>query len=278
MLGKLMKYDIKSMIRVFIPMWIVAPIMALMLSFSIRGAIAWANGSMLGGMLSIGNNILMAIAGILFAGAIIGLLVMTVVFVIQRFWNGLLKEEGYLMFTLPVKVWELIVSKALTATLISCISMVIGVFSGVILGVFSTDDIVYVMASLWEYLLKGFVKTGPVFWMNVIIFILVLIVGTMSSIYHVYAAMSLGHLFATHKVAGSCISYIGISIIVSVIENIIKLFGAYLISDHYYPASYDLLEAISSVYLLYMLLVAVAEVIIYHVITERILSKKLNLE
>lgn len=278
MLGKLMKYDIKAMIRVFIPMWIVAPILALMLSFSIRGAIAWANGSMLGGMLSIGNNILLAIAGILFAGAIIGLLVMTVVFVIQRFWNGLLKEEGYLMFTLPVKVWELIVSKALTATLISCISMVIGVFSGIVLGVFSTDDIVYVMASLWKYLLKGFVKTGPVFWMNIIIFILVLIVGTMSSIYHVYAAMALGHLFATHKVAGSCISYIGISVIVSVIENIIKLFGAYLISDNYYPASYDLLEAVSSVYLLYMLLVAVAEVIIYHVITERILSKKLNLE
>lgn len=41
MLRKLIKYDIKSISRVFIPMWILTPIVALMLSFSIRGMSTW---------------------------------------------------------------------------------------------------------------------------------------------------------------------------------------------------------------------------------------------
>ena len=36
MLSKLVKYDIKSLIRVFIPIWIVAPIVAVMLSGAIH--------------------------------------------------------------------------------------------------------------------------------------------------------------------------------------------------------------------------------------------------
>lgn len=43
MLGKLMKYELKSLSRAFIPMWILAPIIALMLSLSIRGMVAWSD-------------------------------------------------------------------------------------------------------------------------------------------------------------------------------------------------------------------------------------------
>lgn len=95
MLGKLMKYELKSLSRAFIPMWILAPIIALMLSLSIRGMVAWSDSPI--GRMSIvnaGNGMLMAVMVILFIGAVMGLLIMTVVFVIQRFWNGLLKEVG----------------------------------------------------------------------------------------------------------------------------------------------------------------------------------------
>ncbi len=105
MLGKLMKYDMKSMSRAFIPMWILAPVISLLLSVSIRSAIEWTDNPLLSGMINAGSSILMIITGLLFAAALVGLLIMTIMFVIQRFWNGLLKEEGYLMFTLPVKVW-----------------------------------------------------------------------------------------------------------------------------------------------------------------------------
>lgn len=277
MLGKLIKYDLKSMSRAFVPMWLIAPVVALMLSFSIRGTVAWANTSRLGSLFVLGNGLLLAIMGILFFGALVGLFVMTIVFVIQRFWNGLLKEEGYLMFTLPVKTWELVVSKALTATLVSGISIIMGIFSGVILAVFSTEEVIRSLSMAWKYVFSEFIKLGPTFWLNVLLFILLLILGTAQSIYHAYAAMSIGHLFQTHKVIGSCVSYIGISIIVSIIGNIVNAVISTAIPDINYW-SYDLMEMMSTAYLLYMILATFVELVAYHVITERILSKKLNLE
>lgn len=277
MLGKLIKYDLKSMSRAFVPMWLIAPVVALMLSFSIRGTVAWANTSRLGSLFVLGNGLLLAIMGILFFGALVGLFVMTIVFVIQRFWNGLLKEEGYLMFTLPVKTWELVVSKALTATLVSGISIIMGIFSGVILAVFSTEEVIRSLSMAWKYVFSGIIELGPTFWLNVLLFILLLILGTAQSIYHAYAAMAIGHLFQIHKVIGSCVSYIGISIIVSIIGNIVNAVISTVIPDINYW-SYDLMEMMSTAYLLYMILATFVELVAYHVITERILSKKLNLE
>ncbi len=284
MLKKLIKYDLKSMSRAFIPMWILAPVVSLLLSFSIRGTIAWANSSIPGRqMLTLGNGILTAVMVILFIGAGMGLLIMTVVFVIQRFWNGLLKEEGYLMFTLPVKTWELIVSKAVTATLISSISAVVGVFSAIILAVCSTEEVVRTLAMAWKYFLSYLIHVDPIFWIDLVLFILVLVAGTVKSIYHVYAAMSLGHLFQTHKVAGSCVSYIGISMVVSIITNIIGTVVSLALPDdwtYYWGFTYreGMFGMLSAAYLLYMLVFALLETMVYHVITERILSTKLNLE
>lgn len=54
MLGKLMKYDMKSMSRAFIPMWILAPVISLLLSVSIRSAIEWTDNPLLSGMINAG--------------------------------------------------------------------------------------------------------------------------------------------------------------------------------------------------------------------------------
>lgn len=53
----------------------------------------------------------------------------------------------------------------------------------------------------------------------------------------------------------------------------------YVLPDiNYYGMSWGLMEAMSSLYLLYMIAAAVLQIVILHIITERILSKKLNLE
>ena len=44
---------------------------------------------------------------ILYVGLIIAVMVVAVALIIMRFYHGLLKDEGYLMFTLPVKPWQL---------------------------------------------------------------------------------------------------------------------------------------------------------------------------
>ena len=66
---------------------------------------AVANAWQIAGILS------MIIYGFLF----FGIMVVSLVVVIQRFYKSLLGDEGYLMFTLPVETWKLVMSKLLVA-------------------------------------------------------------------------------------------------------------------------------------------------------------------
>ncbi|MDR1257213.1 MAG: hypothetical protein LBJ86_05660, partial [Spirochaetaceae bacterium] len=58
------------------------------------------------------------------------LFVITLVLVVQRFRNNFLKDEGYLMFTLPASPWQLVASKALAALcafLSACVVIVLSI-------------------------------------------------------------------------------------------------------------------------------------------------------
>jgi hypothetical protein len=49
--------------------------------------------------------------------------------VIRRFWNNLLRDEGYLTLTLPAPVWTLTASKAIAALCISLLSILVVILS-----------------------------------------------------------------------------------------------------------------------------------------------------
>lgn len=278
MLGKLIKYDLKSMSRAFIPMWILAPVISLMLSLSIRGTIAWEDSPIANYMVS-GTGMLTAVMVLLFMGVMIGLFVMTILFVIQRFWKGLLKEEGYLMFTLPVEPWQLITAKGLSATLITCISVADGIFSCMILAVASTDEVILELISVWSYIKQDIARIGPMIWVLILLFIVMIIVGLIKSIYQVYASMALGQLFEGHRIVGSCVSYIGISVVISVITSIVMMIVSRILPDSWLYYTINSSGTIFGItYMILLILVAALQVVVFHVITERILSTRLNLE
>lgn len=279
MLGKLIRYDMKSMSRAFIPMWILAPVIALMLSVSIRGTIAWANSPLAGNFMATGNGMVMAVMMLLFTGVMIGLAVMTILFVIQRFWNGLLKDEGYLMFTLPVETWELITSKGITATVISLISIADGIFACAILAIASVDEVIEALSGAWVYFWREVTEEiGALFWVMAVLLILLMVLSTAKSIYQAYAAMALGQLFESHRVIGSCVAYVGMSIVLSVLTSIVTMIIGMFVPDDwiYYVNSRGELFGVG--YLLLLLIVTAVQLLIFHVIAERILSTRLNLE
>ena len=144
MLSKLVKYDIKSLIRVFIPIWIAAPIVAVMLSGALH-LISVSDGPLMNLFSEYVGPILLGILTILFVAVIVGMMIMTLILVIRRFWNGLLKEEGYLAFTLPVEVWQLIVSKVIVAAIVNLISGLIAALSCLILFLGISKEIFYSM-------------------------------------------------------------------------------------------------------------------------------------
>lgn len=282
MLGKLIKYDLKSMSRMFIPIWVLSPVIGLLLSFTARGmiAVSEANGSVINSFQVTSSGIAATIIGLLFVGLMVGLFVMTLMFVIQRFWNGLLKEEGYLMFTLPVETWKLIVSKALTATLITCISTVIGILSCTLLAAASLEDVMKTLSAGFHFFLQGMVEEfGPLGLSVLIVLCLILsVLSVAEGIYEIYAAMALGQLVQGHRVLGACVCFIGLNIILSLVTNFFTaVIGAIFPDDlWYYISSSGTYYGIGN--LLLLIVITVIELLIFHLITERTLSARLNLE
>lgn len=239
MLGKLIKYDVKAMGKIIVPFWIVLLIAGWFLSIRLR----------FGDVTS--SNTLDVIAILVCVMVVTAVFVMTVVIIIQRFWKGLLKEEGYLMFTLPVSARSLILSKMLSALLIS-----LGTIAVLILMFLPLVFIQNVHVS-WKVLLNALDINV---WKSLGYGIALGLAELVSSIYHMYASMALGQLSNRNRFALSVAAYILITIVLGII-------------------SVPIMDMVNEDMMNVLLLAgAVLEVIVFHVVTEYILSKKLNLE
>ena len=278
MLSKLVKYDIKSLIRVFIPIWIAAPIVAVMLSGAIH-LISVSDGPLINLFSEYVGPILLGILTILFVAVIVGMMIMTLILVIRRFWNGLLKEEGYLAFTLPVEVWQLIVSKVIVAAIVNLISDLIAALSCLILFLGISKEIFYSMGYTFSVIWRSMTgELGAYTGVLIALGILFLIVTSICGIYMLYASMSLGQLMEDHRVAGSFLAYIGLNMAVSTITSIGTMIVTNILPDNLVNIMADNAGLIITLYMLIMLVINGIQLAVYHVITEYVLTNKLNLE
>ena len=105
MLRKLLKHEFRATGRVMLPMYLVLLVTAI--------------GSNLAGRKMLDGPEILTTLGLLivmaFGFAIFGVLLMSFVLMIQRFYKNLLQDEGYLMFTLPVSVHQHIWSKLIVS-------------------------------------------------------------------------------------------------------------------------------------------------------------------
>lgn len=270
MFGKLCKYEWKYMMRFFLPMWGVLLVLGIINAFS---APHWLFDYSSQGMEIAG--------GLLFLALYLGfaaVCIVSLVVVIQRFYNGLLKDEGYLMFTLPVKSGALINSKLLVSVVLMFITAVVGlvsimtiVVSGVGWGDF-WDGFAWVFR---ESALSGLEWTMIIVWLIVLI-----LVASAESLYKIYTAMALGHLAKKHRVGWSVAAYLGISFLGSAIWDIL-LFNADWdsIGDVVYRMmnGMSIPQSIVTMELIAIVFYAILSVIFFFV-TRHILEKRLNLE
>ena len=261
MLGKLLKYDFKSMFRVFIPMWLALLAVSFINHFTTR---ARSTDSVLMGLPQV-------VFMILYVGLIIAVMVVSIALIIMRFYNGLLKDEGYLMFTLPVKPWQLISSKCIVATVVSILSL-IAAFLSVTLIAAEASQVPQFFRSLRQALPY---ITGDLVLAMVLVVVLI-IAAVVTEVTHIYASLALGHLASRHRIAWAVLVYIGIN---AVLSMLMVLFGN--VADHFHwhislpageqVATFNLVVGV-------LILLCVVQIAVFFVITERILSKRLNLE
>jgi hypothetical protein len=269
MLGKLLKYDLKSIIKIFIPIWL-----ALLLIAAIKRLAGIVESDSVWGSLST------IIPMVIFVLLTIAMFVITIVFIVQRFYNGLLKDEGYLMFTVPAKPWQLIASKGLSAIIVIVASGIVCILS--ILIIYINGDI---LTEIEEF--SGYIQlSGPQLLGISAAYIGSLLLGMVQTTFHIYLSIAIGHLFSKYRIAMSITAYICINIVMSVISNIINITTGYTSSfaRSLTGLAFNFNEQIQSVYssaintLTATMLMNFAIIIVFFIITERILSRKLNLE
>ncbi|MBQ9166669.1 MAG: hypothetical protein IJX71_07100 [Oscillospiraceae bacterium] len=215
----------------------------------------------------------------LFAAVII-----TTVLNLNRFEKGVFKDEGYLLNTLPVRPWQIITSKLLPAVVWTIVTILMMELSLVLMVVCSREaDLADLFALIQDFLelistvspggllsyLIGFAQTCLMLLLLLITFIL-----------QVYASISLGHLFGSHRTAWA----VGIWFVLNWAQS--TLFDLVMPTAHGITGSlsyvYTFGEVVVSTDLanstLLQMLFYLVWAVIFWAVTQWVLSKKLNLE
>ena len=146
-----------------------------------------------------------------------GLSMILVIYFAIRFYKNLYTDEGYLMHTLPVKPWMLIVSKLTIGTIWFYLIdlLLVGASTWITLialptmAYFSPEDLLELRTMFQSY--------HTIFTVPSILFLAipVMIISSVFSLLTIYASISLGQLFSNHKVLASILCYLGLSTILS---------------------------------------------------------------
>ena len=115
MLGKLLKYDLKWVLKAIVIFYILALIFAILTRL----------------FLSIDNSLLYTVIGKIFNGAMISMLVSSLINSLMRSWvrfiHTIYKDESYLTHTLPVEKKSIYLSKVLTGIITSFLTIIIAI-------------------------------------------------------------------------------------------------------------------------------------------------------
>lgn len=259
MLGKLIKYDFKFLFKTILPLFIVTPILALFCRLF----------SKIGDKLSL-LNIPIKLIMVLSVIFIIFLPFITFIIGVMKFYNSMIKDEGYLTHTLPVKKSSIIFSKVFTSTIVLFLSVIISlacIFIAFNIG----NDIIKTIKEIIDSVYKE--DKLLLFLFPVTIF-----AGYIVDLMIVYAAISLGQKHESKKLFSVVYGLVLYGVNQFVMS--ITIYAPALIVPDYIKR----LEGSSNItgYMDYMLsivcIVYIALTIIYFEIINHFMSKKLNLD
>ncbi len=253
MLRKLLKYDMKSGLRVYGFLWLGIAGLTLLNFLSNRLLNSTEDWQIVVGVMSLFPMVF------IMAGA----MVLPFIYAAVRFYKGLLGREGYLMFTLPTTPWKLLTSKLLAAIFFSVVTIIVAGL-GLSVGLMSFLDSVLEGIPLTP---DVFFSEIPISW-SVLLVIFGMLAQIVTGILKIYMAFCLGHLFRGKRILWSILIYFGLDTIESMIATFLQVIAL---------VAWEGNAALSDAYSLYLPLYLGLGVL-YYFFCERILRNKLNLE
>ena len=218
MLGKLLKHEFRATGRTMLPVYGAVVLLAVLANLSIR----IMDRSV--------HTLVTVFCGLIVAAfvCVIAAGVMTVVMMVKRFYTNYLKDEGYLMHTLPVSVHGLVWSKMIVSVVWFAATFVVVWLVILLTVLFQTGtnlaqffdgfpswaEIKAALASLSE----AGIRMGDL-WTLALELLLTVIASGLYTCLHFYAAMSLGHMFSKDKILLSIVFFVGISFVLSLMTT-----------------------------------------------------------
>ena len=213
MLAKLLKYDFRSMWKQFAVVWPVALVIGLVnrltLPWEGSGVYTVAETPTAGGV----TTVMLLVAVLMIMG------VLALVFILQRFYKGLLGDEGYLMHTLPVKPWQLVTSKLICAVVVIIVSGIVAMLALLVM-VPMDWGAVFQSGFLGDAIQWAAMNLGDVLMMVEICLLMLEMLVLLVLL--LYTSMAVGHLFPRHRAAMSVVAFVVLDILLSNLTSLLS--------------------------------------------------------
>lgn len=269
MLKKLIGYEFRATRRVFLPAYLVLVILSALNGISLAISWNWDTGVTLpSGLLMIVYFVVMMAIGIL-----------SLAYMIVRYHRNLLGDEGYLMFTLPVRPSQHLWSKAIVSTIWMIVTTILCGLSGlfVMTPILMGEGLHFI--EIWNSMRQAFANAVAAYGFSVYFIplevLIVCILCVMAFCMQVYAALSVGQLANRYRLGWSFAAYIGFS----VIEQIIAVFVANILGNVTGEITYGFslsLQIHCGIDLIALWMII--ELVVYFLISNYLLNNKLNLQ
>ncbi|MDR2888427.1 MAG: hypothetical protein LBV33_01125 [Lachnospiraceae bacterium] len=195
----------------------------------------------------------------------------------SRFYRSMYGAEGYLTHTLPATPLQLITAKTIVATLMLIINGLLLCLSGCALAVSlaaSLGETIPWNAMMVALTDPSFTGGTPII-VYIILYLVMLLIGLITSILMIYASASLGQLFNKHRVLGSVGIYFGLSMAMQITMTVLMIASVSIMVnlDGYNQSSDNFLSTF-----IQSTIATALYGFVFFIITYAITKKKLNLE
>lgn len=260
MFKKLLKYEFQSVGKWYLGIYVGALVLSAILGFWLQALTlrAQAGSTEPGGA----EMVLFGTSFMTFGILIAALGLSTFFMVINRFRKNVYGRQGYLTMTLPVSSHQIILSKLVASLVWYFLAGVTTVLSiGIILAVLMLGTEEFMIPELHTVV-------QALDWPVIFAHLFYMLIESITGILLIYFSISVGQLFKDHRLLFAIITYIGITVVVGILTNLLYLnnlegmFGSPL---SLYP---------NPVMVLINIILAFA----YYFGTHYIMTKKLNLQ
>ncbi len=271
MLGKLLKHDFTATWKVPVALDAVLIVLGILTAFTVQN-IQHVNESFGMGLF------MFSFIGMFYIG-IIAANIITLIYLVIRYYRSLYTSEGYLTFTLPVKSDMIVHSKVITGAVWVFLSYICTFLALLIAGTgfFRAADIpMDKIREGFEEINKVMGFTDPGF---IAIIVFAILITPIAGILCMYFSVSIGQLWQSHKILGSVLCIIALYIVNQFVSQFALLGSGFWQMMSSSPADIDM--SFGHIYKNMMMIITVItalEGIVYYVVCLMINRKKVNLD